>query len=97
MGSVETGEINMTYPIYFDPNTFETYVLPVFFGGVSLSDINTVTEVKAVAISYFLDVSEEWREELGQKWERQFLDAMQELGPYYAPDLEVRETTKSYI
>ncbi|CAB4067981.1 unnamed protein product [Lepeophtheirus salmonis] len=89
MGSVETGAINLTYPIYFDPNTFETYALPIFFGGVSLTDINTIIGVKAVALSYFLDVSEEWRDNLGLRWEKKFLDALREIGPYFAPDLEI--------
>jgi hypothetical protein len=33
---------------------FQSYTLPAYFGGVTLSEENTITEVKAVALSYFL-------------------------------------------
>ena len=65
--------------------------MPAYFGGVSLSDENAITEVKAVALSYFLDVSEEWRATVGDKWEKKFLENVEKYAPDYYPDLEVSE------
>jgi len=48
-----------------------------------------VTEVKAMALSYFLDVSEEWRIAVGDKWERKFIQDVEKY-LYLYPDLEVR-------
>ena len=67
---VESGEIKITYPIFFDPYTFETYTLPIFFGGIDLnSDEVTVKSVQAVGLSYFLDASEDWLEKVGDQAE----------------------------
>ncbi len=89
MPSVETLEINITYPIFFDPYTFETYTLPAFFGGTELQDEVTVKSVKAVVLSYFLDVSEDWMEPVGDAWERQFLHDVEAKAGLYYPDLTV--------
>ena len=64
-------------------------MLPAFFGGVSLTDYDTVTKVSAVTTSYFLDVSEDWRAMLGDRWEKQLLEDVQNKAPTYCPDLEV--------
>ena len=68
---------------------FQTFPLAAFFGGVTLTDLNTVVEVKSVGLSYFLDQTEEWMIEVGDEWERGFLDDLQTLGKIYAPNLEV--------
>ena len=111
---VQTGEVNLTYPVYFDPYNFEvslivaiksvevvgitfcfcplqTFPLAAFFGGVTLTDLNTLTDVKSVGLSYFLDQSEEWMVEVGDEWERGFLRDLQTLGKVFAPNLEVRK------
>ena len=64
-------------------------MLPAFFGGVSLTDYDTVTRVSAVTTSYFLDVSEDWRAMLGDRWEKQLLEDVQNKAPTFCPDLEV--------
>ena len=64
-------------------------MLPAFFGGVSLTDYSTVTGVKAVTTSYFLDVSEDWRFKVGDQWERQLLEDVKNKAVVYCPDLEV--------
>ena len=68
---------------------FQTYALPAFFGGVSVSDDDTVTEVKAVTLSYFLEVTEDWQAKLGDEWERKFLEDVEKNAALYYPDLEV--------
>ena len=37
MPEIETGQINLTYPITFDPATFQQYNLPAYFGGFQVS------------------------------------------------------------
>ena len=37
-------------------------------------DETTVTHVKAISLSYFLDCTEEWQRTAGDQWEKQFLD-----------------------
>ena len=55
-----------------------------------MSDDQTVTYVKAVALSYFLDVTEDWQTLVGDKWEKQFLEDVRKFAEIYYPDLEVR-------
>jgi hypothetical protein len=75
---------------FFFASLFQSYTLPVFFGGVTLTDVNTVSDVKAIAVAYFLNVDEEWKEQVGDLWEKGFLNDLQEKAEIYAPDLEVR-------
>ncbi len=86
---VESGEVNLTYPLFFSPYTFERFTLPAFFGGVELSDRGTVSGVGAVALAYFLDSSEDWQRRVGDRWEKALLRDVQTLAEVYAPDLEV--------
>ena len=73
MGELEAGTFSLSNPVTFDPNTFEQYNLPAFFGGIEADDFGTVTGVEAVQLVYFLDISENWQEEVGAMWERAFL------------------------
>ncbi len=89
MPQIERGDLKMTYPIFFDPFTFETYTLPIFFGGTQLSDDGvSVKAVSAVGLSYFLDNSEDWLSHVGDQWERKFLRDIQ-LHSHLYPDLDV--------
>lgn len=90
MPRIESQETKITYPIFFDPFTFETYTLPIFFGGIKLTpDEIHVEKVDAIGLSYFLDVSEPWLVETGDAWERQFLKDIQKFQDEFYPDLEV--------
>jgi hypothetical protein len=71
--------------------------LPAYFGGVSLTEENTIIEVKAIALSYFLDVSEDWRLVVGDKWERKFLEHVEKYAEIYYPDLEVSNNYFKYL
>ena len=68
--------MSLTYPLFFDPFTFEQYTLPALMGGFTLSDGGTVSKVEALALSYSLDVSDERLKEIGDLWERKFLETM---------------------
>ena len=50
--------------------------------------------VGAVGIAYFLDSSDQERNELGDQWERRVLESLLELKDLYAPDLEVSQRTE---
>ena len=77
MAEIETGQFNLTYPITFDPTTFQQYTLPSYFGGIEVSDIGTVRKVEAVSLNYFLDVTDDWQVSVGDQWERNFLKTLQ--------------------
>ena len=44
MPEIETGQINLTYPITFDPATFQQYNLPAYFGGFQVSSLYQVCD-----------------------------------------------------
>ena len=70
-------------------------MVPAFFGGEVLGDDQTtVRYVKAVSLSYFLDISEDWQALVGDKWEKQFLEDVQRFAEEYYPDLEVTKLIK---
>ena len=90
MPQIESGEEKMTYPLFFDPSTFEAYILPVFFGGTKLNeDQVTVKSVEAIGLAYFLDLSEEWLHQVGDEWERHFLMDVDKFQEEYYPDLKI--------
>ena len=78
MPQIETGQFNLTHPITFDPFTFEQYTLPAHMGGFTVSDIGVVEKIEAMSMTYFLDATEDWQAEIGDRWERKFLSALQE-------------------
>ena len=49
-----------------------------------------MSDVKAIAVAYFLNVDEEWKEKVGDLWEKGFLIDLKEKAEIYAPDLQVR-------
>ena len=82
MEDIESGAFNLSYPITFDPYTFQQYNLPAYFGGVDMDEIGIVTGVKAVALNYFLDVSEDWLLVAGEAWERKFLNEIDRISDF---------------
>lgn len=73
MEDIETGNLNLTYPIWLSPDTFKAFTFPMFFGGFKLSDVNTIESIDAVSLTYFIDTTEEWMVKRGSQWEAQFL------------------------
>lgn len=49
-----SGEINLTFPVMFNPVTWDAHAFPVFFGGTKLSDENTIISVPAIQMVYFV-------------------------------------------
>eukprot|EP00095_Tigriopus_kingsejongensis_P005739 maker-scaffold28_size608977-snap-gene-1.19 protein:Tk05739 transcript:maker-scaffold28_size608977-snap-gene-1.19-mRNA-1 annotation:"AGAP010394-PA" len=86
---VEQGQINLTYPLYFNPYDFETVTMAAFLGGVEHGEDHIIKDAKAMSLAYFLDVSEDWMVTVGDDWERQLLEDVSNLSATYAPDLEI--------
>lgn len=50
---VERGELNLTFPIMFNPVTWEAHAFPVFFGGSKVVD-DIIISVPAVQLVWFV-------------------------------------------
>jgi len=79
MPEVESGSFNLSTPLTFDPVTFQSYILPAWFGGIVADDIGRVRSIEAVSLTYFLDLSEEWQLLVGDQWEKKFLSTIDEV------------------
>ncbi|XP_037973388.2 patched domain-containing protein 3 isoform X1 [Plutella xylostella] len=75
IGEVERGELNLTFPIMFNPVTWEAHAFPVFFGGSKVVDDNIVS-VPAVQLVWFVRTDTELQQQRGAAWEDAFLDAV---------------------
>lgn len=75
---IEERKINLTYPIWLSPTDFTAYTFPMYFGGINLSDIGTILDVKAISLTYFLDTQEDWMVGRGSAWEANFLAVVKE-------------------
>ena len=57
---IETGKVNLSWPFYFHPETFETIIFPGFVGKPTLVDGDTVmSSSPAVNLYYFADMDSE--------------------------------------
>jgi len=75
---IERRQLNLTYPIWLSPSTYKAYgPFPMYFGGIKLTEDNTIDGVEAVSLVYFLDSQEDWMVERGSAWEASFLAAVQ--------------------
>lgn len=46
--------MNLTFPVMFNPATWDAHAFPVFFGGTQLSrDQTTIVSVPAIQLVYF--------------------------------------------
>ena len=54
MPEIESLQMNVTYPIWFDPDTFTRVTFNFFVGGVELNEDSTLKSVKIIALNYFL-------------------------------------------
>lgn len=73
MDRIEAQNVSLTYPIWLSPETFKGYTFPMYFGGIELSEINTIDKAAALSLTYFLDAQEDWQIARGSAWEASFL------------------------
>ena len=76
MEDIEARRINISYPVWFSPVTFKPYPITMFFGGIKLDDINSVTHVDAVSLAYFLNSAQDEDLDRGHEWENNFLETV---------------------
>lgn len=57
MDEILSKEINLTFPVMFNPATWDAHAFPVFFGGTVLSeDHTTIVSVPSIQLVYFVTV-----------------------------------------
>lgn len=50
---VEAKTINLTFPLMFNPVTWDAHAFPVFFGGTEVSEDGLIISVPSVQLVYF--------------------------------------------
>ncbi|KAG8237793.1 hypothetical protein J437_LFUL015070 [Ladona fulva] len=78
MGDVQAGRLNLTFPVMFNPVTWDAHAFPVFFGGTSVSDEGTILKVPSLQLVYFVTADTKRQDEIGAAWEEAFLKAVGE-------------------
>ncbi|CAG2064650.1 unnamed protein product [Timema podura] len=51
---VESRELNLTFPIMFNPVTWDAHTFPVYFGGTVVGEDSIILEVPSVQFVYFV-------------------------------------------
>ncbi|XP_063531515.1 patched domain-containing protein 3 [Cydia strobilella] len=72
---VERGDLNLTFPIMFNPVTWEAHAFPVYFGGSTVVD-DIIVSVPAVQLVWFVKADTPLQIQRGAAWEDAFLDAV---------------------
>ncbi|XP_057336160.1 patched domain-containing protein 3 [Microplitis mediator] len=75
---VESHELNLTFPVMFNPVTWDTHIFPVYFGGSIVSDDLVIESVPALQLGYFLAVDNKKLDAIGAAWEEEFLNKVGE-------------------
>lgn len=73
---VEAGELNLTFPVMFNPVTWDAHVFPVFFGGTQVSEDNIIISVPSLQMVYFVTADSKRQDVRGAEWEEAFLEAV---------------------
>lgn len=73
---VESGELNLTWPVMFNPVTWDAHTFPVFFGGTKVNDENIIITVPSLHLVYFVTVDTPRQDARGSAWEEAFLERM---------------------
>jgi hypothetical protein len=50
---VENGSLRLTFPVMFNPVTWDTHIFPVYFGNTVIDADGTIVTVPAVQLVYF--------------------------------------------
>lgn len=107
ISEIERGDVPLTYPLWFDLDTFEHITFPLVAGGLKLNKENhTIESIYIVSLSYF--IRSQSREDLdyGAKWENAFLAAVSSVTFRYISvarsssltlEMELEANTKSVV
>ncbi|XP_030375300.1 patched domain-containing protein 3 [Scaptodrosophila lebanonensis] len=73
MDDIESGQLNLTFPLMFNPVTWDAHAFPVFFGGTKLTEDNYIISVPAIQLVYFVTADNKRQDAKGAEWEETFL------------------------
>ncbi|XP_013119437.1 patched domain-containing protein 3 [Stomoxys calcitrans] len=73
MDDIESGELNLTFPLMFNPVTWDAHAFPVFFGGTKVTEDNIIITVPAIQLVYFVTADTKRQDAKGAEWEETFL------------------------
>ncbi|XP_012253050.2 patched domain-containing protein 3 [Athalia rosae] len=73
---VESRELNLTFPVMFNPVTWDAHAFPVYFGGSVINDDSTIETVPSVQLAYFVAADSKRQDAIGALWEEAFLDVI---------------------
>ncbi|KAF5284697.1 hypothetical protein FQR65_LT13450 [Abscondita terminalis] len=79
MDQVESGQLNLTFPLMFNPVTWDAHAFPVYFGGTEVNEDNIITSVPSVQLAYFINVDTKKLDAKGAVWEDKFLDVVEDI------------------
>ncbi|XP_044732551.1 patched domain-containing protein 3 isoform X2 [Chrysoperla carnea] len=74
---VESGDLNLTWPVMFNPETWDAHIFPVYFGGSKVKD-DQIISVPAIQLVYFINADNKRQDVRGSIWEDAFLDTVGE-------------------
>jgi len=77
MDQVENGSIRLVYPVMVNPETYNSYPLPIHFSGLTLSTDNlTLLRAEAMSLLYVLSYETKEDDEKGKLWEKAATEAL---------------------
>ncbi|RZF35137.1 hypothetical protein LSTR_LSTR009443 [Laodelphax striatellus] len=76
MDEVVNKSLNLTFPIMFNPITWDAHTFPVYFGGTVVSDDGLIVSVPSLQLVYFVTADTPTQDQRGARWEEAFLDAV---------------------
>ncbi|XP_046426062.1 patched domain-containing protein 3 [Neodiprion virginianus] len=71
---VESRELNLTFPVMFNPVTWDAHAFPVYFGGSIINDDSTIETVPSIQLAYFVTADTKRQDAIGALWEEAFLN-----------------------
>ncbi|XP_065559917.1 patched domain-containing protein 3-like [Artemia franciscana] len=77
IAEVEQSETHLVYPVMLNPVTFETYILPMFFGGLDVNENSTVDSAAALQLHYFIRAQDRKQDIRGIMWEEAFHELLE--------------------
>ncbi|XP_056636520.1 patched domain-containing protein 3 [Diorhabda sublineata] len=79
MEDVEKKAINLTFPLMFNPVTWDAHAFPVFFGGTEVSEDGLIISVPSVQLVYFGNADTKKLDKIGAVWEDEFLNLIEKI------------------
>jgi len=73
--AIERGEVPLTYPFWFDLDTFDRVTFPLVAGGIELKEDYTIESIYIASLTYFVKSQSKDDLDCGAKWEDAFLTA----------------------